>query len=455
MFFDVNKLKVRFKIKYPDFSYIVDKLEIVIDTKETTAATDGEKLYFNPEYMNNLSEEQQLFVFAHEVLHVAFDHIDRSEGKNHYNWNIATDAVINAYLCDDGLKQPEGTVDIAGALNYYAEQIYEKLQKRDEEKKREKENQTPPKESDKRGTGKEIESNSPNSDNNNDKKENENGNGQSSNDNNDDKEENKDDVGHDSHSRWEEAAKKHRKERKERGENPEPNKNVNEKEEFKKNKERRKQKNEEYLGNGNYISSPSLSEYGNGSRGTSGDLDEYKYSPIDWKRLLKDSVTSDYDWDTSYLEEEDGVIVPEFRQQPKPKTEIVIDSSGSISETLIKNFLKECMSIINTSETDVGFFDDYFYGFERITDENDITNLEVKGGGGTNFDVAISAFTNRAENKIVFTDGACSNPKKYCDAIWVVVGPYKNKIHPPGGKVIYITGKDYEDLCTPRYSRRR
>ena len=50
--------------------------------------------------MNNFTflTDEQIFVFAHEVCHIAFDHILRSEGKVSSIWNISTDAVINAFL---------------------------------------------------------------------------------------------------------------------------------------------------------------------------------------------------------------------------------------------------------------------------------------------------------------------------------------------------------------------
>lgn len=98
-----------------------------------TAATDGKNLYYNPEFVANLSKDEQTFLFAHEICHVAFDHIFRSEGKNPYLWNIATDSVINALLKQDKLKMIEGGVDIPEAVNYNAEQMYEKLLKQQEE----------------------------------------------------------------------------------------------------------------------------------------------------------------------------------------------------------------------------------------------------------------------------------------------------------------------------------
>ncbi|UKI28058.1 MAG: hypothetical protein L6V91_08705 [Bacilli bacterium] len=92
-----------------------------------TAGTDGETIYYNPEYLEGLSVEEQTFIFAHEVCHIAFNHILRSEGKNPELWNIATDGVINQFLKRDGLKMAPGVVDMAEAINYDAEQLYEKL----------------------------------------------------------------------------------------------------------------------------------------------------------------------------------------------------------------------------------------------------------------------------------------------------------------------------------------
>lgn len=57
----------------------------------------------------------------------AFNHILRSEGKDPELWNIATDGVINQFLKRDGLKMAPGGVDMVEAVNYDAEQLYEKL----------------------------------------------------------------------------------------------------------------------------------------------------------------------------------------------------------------------------------------------------------------------------------------------------------------------------------------
>ena len=66
----------------------------------------------------------------------------------------------------------------------------------------------------------------------------------------------------------------------------------------------------------------------------------------------------------------------------------------------------------------------------------DIDEFTFVGRGGTDFDVAVNAFSKEADNKIIFTDGEASMPYKELEAIWVVFGDYK--INPRGGKVIYV-----------------
>ena len=452
-YFDINETKIRFKIKYPRFEYILDKLPIEFDDKIDTACTDGEKLYFSREYMNSLDEDQQLFVFAHEVLHVALNHIDRCLDKDMYYWNLATDAVINDYLRDSGLKLTDHCVDIVGALNHTAEEMYEKLKKEDEEKKEDKP-KDPPKDSDKTGNGKKTDTpSSGNNDNENDKDKDQNQNG---NKNENDDKENQDDngtdksndknPGHDDHSMWQDAAKKHQEEG-----NQNTN-DVNEKDEFQKNKEQKKKEDDDYLQNG-VEGNQNTSTYGTGSgRDRPEGIETIDDSLIPWQNLLKMNYKSNQDW-VSGEEVEDGVVISTLEEEESSTCEIVIDTSVSISENLIRNFLIECLSIAKTSKIKVGFFDTRFYGFHEIRDEDDIKNLEIEGGGGTNFDCAVDAFTETCENKIIFTDGEASMPKKEMDATWIVFGKYKNEIKPKGGNVIYINGDEYDALLGRQKTR--
>ena len=41
----------------------------------------------------------------------------------------------------------------------------------------------------------------------------------------------------------------------------------------------------------------------------------------------------------------------------------------------------------------------------KVKNYSTLKNMRFEGGGGTNFDVAVGAFSRRVENKIIFTDG--------------------------------------------------
>ena len=119
-----------------------------------------------------------------------------------------------------------------------------------------------------------------------------------------------------------------------------------------------------------------------------------------------------------------------------PEVEIVLDTSGSIDVVLLKKFLSECKNILKYSKLKIGCFDTKFYGFHEVKNEEDIDNMKFIGGGGTDFNVAVRAFTRRVANKIIFTDGEAPMPNISFDAIWIVFS--NKKIEPKGGKVIYV-----------------
>ena len=165
---------------------------------------------------------------------------------------------------------------------------------------------------------------------------------------------------------------------------------------------------------------------------------------IDWRYVLRETIKYDVDWSYKNATLEDGVVNANLEEQPMPETEIVLDTSGSINEVLLKNFLRECKNILQHTKLKVGCFDTEFYGFHEIRTEEDIEKMRFEGGGGTDFDVAVGAFSRRVENKIIFTDGEASMPDMPLDAIWIVFGG--EKINPKGGKVIHIDNEQLERL---------
>ena len=218
--------------------------------------------------------------------------------------------------------------------------------------------------------------------------------------------------------------------------------NMGEKKAFKKNLEDRKKQLEELK----EAISKLASQAGSTSNEDVREIENIGISKplIDWRYILREAIKYDVDWSYQNATIEDGVITPNLEEQPKPETEIVLDTSGSISDVLLRNFLRECKNILQQSRVKVGCFDTKFYGFYEIRTEQDIENMKFVGGGGTDFYVAINAFTRRVENKIIFTDGEAWMPNIPCDAIWIVFG--QTKINPKGGKVIYITPEQLDKL---------
>lgn len=410
----IEQIKRRLLIKYPLFGSIIANTDIVLKDEIPTAATDGNKIFYNEEFIKNLTNDEQVFVFAHEICHIAFDHIKRSQGKNLKLWNIATDSVINALLSKDGLPIIKGGVDIKEAINHNAEEMYEKLLKDM------KENQQTNTEN-----GNENNSN----DNGKDNENNKDGQGQDNKDkNNEDNNQNNDQPDVNNHDMWENA--------KELSDEADEDENIDEQDAFKENKQERKKQLEELKKqlikqSQGYGTNEDLRPINN--VGTAKPL-------IDWRRILKEATSHEVDWSYSNATIEEGVITAHLEEYQTPVTEIVLDTSGSIDEELLKNFLRECKNIFQTSKVKVGCFDDKFYGFNEIHSIDDIEKINFIGGGGTNFDAAIEAFSRRAENKIIFTDGWARMPHKPCDCIWVVFG--HSKINPMGGKVIYVNEQD-------------
>ncbi len=134
MKYDIEALKRKMLVKYPFFGSVVANVEYKEKYDINTAGTDGERIYYNPKFLESLSIDEQTFTFAHEVCHIAFNHILRSEGKDHGTWNVATDAVINQFLIRDGLKMPYGCVDMPNAIYYdflYILHLLQRFQKKD------------------------------------------------------------------------------------------------------------------------------------------------------------------------------------------------------------------------------------------------------------------------------------------------------------------------------------
>ena len=159
--------------------------------------------------------------------------------------------------------------------------------------------------------------------------------------------------------------------------------------------------------------------------------------------MLEPSMQVDFDWFPGGTIR-DGLLRYDFRPYPVARAEILLDTSASVDGELLRWFVRAVKGLMQQDAlVRVGCFDTRFYGFQDVNTEEDIEKLALQGSGGTDFTVAINAFTGDAENQIIFTDGYAEMPEQNCDAVWVVYGSMP--IHPKGGRVIYVKASEEKE----------
>ena len=145
--------KIRYAItqilaRYPFFAHLILSMKIKqLNTPQNpTMATDGNAIYYNSDFVNNVLTQydsqgkadvkEVLFVLCHEVLHCSMFHFLRKQ-KNPMVWNMAADYAIN-YILDEMFKSegsnsmgraPKGILLDKKYENWPAEAIYDYLMK--------------------------------------------------------------------------------------------------------------------------------------------------------------------------------------------------------------------------------------------------------------------------------------------------------------------------------------
>jgi len=115
------------------YTAILFSLKQVITEEISTAATDGRNLLINPEFFWDLPLNERITLLAHEVLHVALDHMHRRGNRNPELWNVAADYVINYCLVAANYKLPDGGLYDHQYANMTTEQVYALLDKKSDQ----------------------------------------------------------------------------------------------------------------------------------------------------------------------------------------------------------------------------------------------------------------------------------------------------------------------------------
>jgi predicted metal-dependent peptidase len=104
--------------EFPLLGPLATQIRVIADARLceqmdiSIAAVNGYlgEMYFHPSW--NFTHEEWIFIYVHELLHVALLHHSRGRGRDPWVWNLACDFIINGWLVEMGV----GHLPSIGAL---------------------------------------------------------------------------------------------------------------------------------------------------------------------------------------------------------------------------------------------------------------------------------------------------------------------------------------------------
>jgi len=384
--------RVGLLLKASFFGNLATRLKLVnADEWCGTAATDGRHFYYNTRFIEMLRPKEIEFLFGHEVLHCVYDHFGRRNERDPQIWNVANDFCVNADLKEHGVGEFITSVPCLYDSKYEnksSEEIYDILYENAEK----------------------LDMNSLL-----DKMIDEHMDGEGEGDGDDGEE----------------------------GPGKRPKLSA---------EERAKIKDEikEAM-----LSAAQTCDAGNLPAGVKRLINQLTEPQMNWRELLRmqleSTIKSDYTWlRTSRKGWHLDAIMPGMKTTDAIDIAVAIDTSGSISTAQCKDFLSEIQGIMEAFDSyriHVFTFDTETYNPQQYNSDNleDITEYNIKGGGGTDFD-AIFRYLKSAEIEpkklVVFTDGypfGSWGDSNYCDTCWIIHGD-RNPSPPFGTWALYGDG---------------
>src|SRR6266702_7378568 len=132
-------------VHMPFFGIFLSSTNIIQDTSLPTAATDGVRIYYNPNFFAQLKPNEIKAVLTHEVLHAIYFHCSKKRlgYRDKRKWNRAADYVINNEIEDMRTHGPDKNIKLPHNIiinkepfkclidpkykNMYVEQVYDLL----------------------------------------------------------------------------------------------------------------------------------------------------------------------------------------------------------------------------------------------------------------------------------------------------------------------------------------
>jgi predicted metal-dependent peptidase len=350
-----------------------------------TAATDGRNFYYNSRFIKMLKPKEIEFLFGHEVLHCVYDHFGRRGSRDPQLFNIANDYCVNADLKKHGVGEFITSVPCLYDRKYEgmsSEEIYDILYENAEK-------------IDISSLIKQLLDEHLDGDGDGDSKEGE-GKGR---------------------PQLSEAEKQAiRDEIKEA-----------------------------------VLAAAQTAGAGNLPAGVKRIIQELTEPKMNWRELLRmqleSTIKSDYTWmRASRKGWHMDAVMPGMNLDPMIDIAVAIDTSGSIGEDMLRDFLSEIQGIMDSFpayKIHVFCFDTEVHNPAVYTSDNldSITEYEPGGGGGTDFDAIynyLKAEEIEPKRLVVFTDGypfGSWGDEQYTDTVWILHGT--TSIVPPWGQYAY------------------
>jgi len=401
----ITKARVKMLFQQPFFGTLVTRLQIfAADSWLPTMAVDGKYLYFNHAFVDALEMDELIFVFAHEILHMVYDHIHRGAGLNHDLYNCAADYVVNDELIQVNVGKFPTTVPGLHDIKYRgwsSEKVYEDLQK--------KQKNDP-------NAGKSLEEML--------------------------------DKLLDEHL---DPSSGQGQQGKQDGKGSAPTAAGP----AKLTEEERKQLKAELKQE--IINSAQMAGIGNLPAGIQRMVNELIAPKMDWKTLLQSQLNSIVPADYSFLRVNRkgwdlDAVLPGMTEMPMLSIACALDMSGSISQKMVQEFLSEVKGIMDQYpmyEIRVFCFDTACYADRTFSSDNgeDIRTYVPKGGGGTDGG-AIFRYMKDEDfvplKLVIFTDGYVGDfgDENYCPTVWIIKG---SNVVPPFGTHAYFDETPDED----------
>ena len=389
--------RVGLLLRHPFFGNMATRLRILAaDDWCPTAAVDGRNLYFNTQFFNKMNNKEIEFVIAHEILHCVFDHLGRREGRDPKLYNIAADYIVNNLLVRDRIGEKPSFIDCFQDFKYdtwTSEEVYDDIYEQAKQNGKEFLEQL----------GEML-----------DEHLDAEGDGDGTSDAGETKDAN--------------------------GNKVSKNKPKYSKDEMKKIKDEIKE---------SMISAAQAAGAGNTPKEVARMIKDLTEPKMNWREILRQQIQSTIRNDYTFSRPSrkgwhTGAVLPGMNFDETIDLCVAIDMSGSISNKQGQDFLSEVKGIMDEYKDykiKIWCVDTAVYSEDDFSadDGRELTDYEVIGGGGTDFD---ANWTYMKENDIqpkkflMFTDGypfGSWGDEDYCDTVFVIHSHHDKTLEAPFG----------------------